>query len=171
MNQPNDPCNSGASERKLFYEKQIEIIYQGYGKHYTDIVRSMSDKIFNWAFTLNTGGLAVTITFMGAAIKWHSLTYAGLMPFVIMIVIYGLGIISIVFAAFFEHVRFAKKGHLLDSFYDEFAEDKITANAFIEKLPPKICCYDWIVSKLEKTSYVLFLIGLISAMVVLFYKV
>lgn len=161
MNKQNNPYDQKINEISCRHRNQIEMIYRGYGKHYTDIVRSMSDKIFNWAFTLNTGGLVVTITFMGAAIKWHSFTLRDLIPFLIMIIVYGLGSISITAAAFCEHKRFNIKGGLLDKFFDEFNEEKITANEFMEKLPPKISCYDWIVSKLEKTSYVLFFIGII----------
>lgn len=156
----------------LFEQRMDEIVmmYRGYGKHYTDIVRSMSDKIFNWAFTLNTGGLSVTIIFMGAAIKWHSFTFKELIPFLIMITIYGLGIASITVAAFSEHTRFDKKGILLDKFFDKFNKGKISADEFIEKTPPKICGYDWIVSKLEKTSYMLFFVGIIATLSVLLCK-
>jgi len=170
MNKQNDPYNQKINEMSSQHRNQIEMMYRGYGKHYTDIVRSMSDKIFNGAFTLNTGGLAVTITFMGAAIKWHSFAFKDLFPFLIMIIIYGLGIVSIVIVAIFEHIRFNKKGTILDSFFCEFNEKKITANEFMEKLPPKIFYLDWIVSKLEKSSYWLFSVGLTIAVAFLICK-
>lgn len=147
--------------------QQIEIMYRGYGKHYTDIVRSMSDKLFNWAFTLNTGGLAVSITFMSATIKWDAASWQTLISFFILIFIFSLGIGCIVLAAKLEHSRFNQKGLKLDSYMDEFNAGKISMPEFINKLPPKIPCLDFFVSKIENGSYYIFFLGIVSALVII----
>lgn len=65
----NDPYNELCSNMDPKYRQEVIRIYQGYGAHYISIINSMSNKIFNWAFTLNTGGLAVTIAFIGATFE------------------------------------------------------------------------------------------------------
>lgn len=152
------------------YRQQIEIMYRGYGKHYTDIVRSMSDKLFNWAFTLNTGGLAVSITFMSATIKWDAASWQTLISFFILIFIFSLGIAGIVLAAKLEHSRFHQKGRKLDFYMDELNAGKISTSEFIEKLPPKTPCLDFFVPWLENASYCIFFLGIISALGIIILK-
>ena len=65
--------NTGNKQQFGHDFESINDLFQGYGKYYTTICRSMADIIFNWAFALNTGGIITTVTFMGAALKWEKL--------------------------------------------------------------------------------------------------
>lgn len=150
--------------------KQIEMMYRGYGTYYTEIVRSMSDKIFNWAFTLNTGALAISITFMGAAIKWDSASWPKLLPFLILIVIFSTGIGCIVVAAKLEHLRFDTKGSKLDGLFNEFNSTDMSMTEFLNKFPPKTSCLDFSVSWLENLSYYIFFLGVILSLGIITFK-
>lgn len=140
--------------------QQAEFIYRNLGKYYTEIVRSMSDKIFNWAFTLNTGGLIATITFMASAIRWSNFTLKDSRPFVCLLIIFGLGVLFIVLSAKFEHKRFENKGKKLDNLYSEASSDH-----FIKEIPPQTHCYDFFVPLMENLSYLLFFIGLFVSVI------
>jgi hypothetical protein len=108
-----NPYKKKINEIAPFHLDELAKMYRGYGGYYNSIVRSLSDKIFNWAYTLNGGGIALTITFMGAAIKWDSLSKGDFYSFLLPISFFAFGIISVIFASFFEHHRFVKKGALL----------------------------------------------------------
>lgn len=146
--------------------EQIEMIYRGHGRYYTDIIRTMSDKLFNWAFTLNTGGLTATITFIAASIHWKACSYQDISPFLIFIRLFGLGILSIVISSFLEHKRFSKKGKLLDRYY----ENATTVDEFMKNIPPKTNCYDTFAPLLMYISYILFFSGLIVSIFTLIHK-
>lgn len=160
-------------KEERYCSEQIEIMYRGYGKYFTDIIRSMSDKIMNWAFALNTGGLFATVAFMGAVIKSDSNLTPSLKPFVFIILIFSLGILFIVKAAILEHKRFEKKGELLEGCFNEYNcsnDEKTAADNFLAKMPPETPCYDCVVSKLECVSYLLFFVGMIVALFFLICK-
>lgn len=148
--------NPSADENKV-----VEFIYRNYGKYYTDIVRSMSDKIFDWVFALNTGALTATITFMAVAIKWKDFAFDEVLPFLMPLVIFFLGICSITAAAFLEHRRFETKGKQLDEVYSK----RKLNQEFLDKIPPKTECYDLIVPFFERASYFLFCIGFIISII------
>jgi hypothetical protein len=158
--------NEADSRNTTHTTEQIEIMYRGYGKYYTEVVRAMSDKIFNWAFTLNTGALTATITFMAVAIRWKNFSSHDILPFLILMIIFGSGILSIVISAFLEQERFCKKGKLLDKYY----ENRENSEQFINKIPPPTNCYDTLVPLLEYLSYTLCFSGIIIAVIGILYK-
>jgi len=167
MSNCDNPYDKKADKLSSVYTAQIVNIYRTYGEYYTGIVRTMSDKIFNWAFTLNTGGLAITISFLGAVLKWRTTAFKGIYPFLIPMIIFAFGIILIVIAAICEHRRFAGKGELLENDFEEFNNCKITAQELINKMSPKIKHLDTMTPLLEKGSYVLFLIALVVSIIFL----
>ncbi len=131
--------------------RKVEMEYRGFCQHYTGIVRSMSDKMYNWAFTLNTGALAGTIAFMGTK---EIILFSPLIVFI-------CGIISIVISALCERHRFSKRSNLLENNFKKLIKgDGITtAEEFRDKLSPKIKFFDTITRCSEKLSWALFIIG------------
>lgn len=145
---------------------EISFIYRGQGAYFTSIIRGMSDIGFNWAFTLNTGALAVVVGFMGAVIKWGDLSCKDILSFVLIELIFSLGIVSIVVAVKFEHKRFSEKAKLLDINFHNLVNDRINPKVFMENIPSK-STLDWLTPLFENISYILFFIGLISSIFIL----
>lgn len=162
--------NDSAGRDSKYAFEQIEKMYRSYGKYYTDIIHRMSDKIMNWAFALNTGGIFATVGFMGAVIKKSSIPISG---FLVTMGVFGLGILSIVIAAMLEQKRFERLGKFLEksfSKYNSNADKKTAVNDFLTEVSYEDSCHYYIVCILEIVSHLLFLIGLIVAVCFLIYK-
>ena len=161
---------SGANEPNNHELNQIINWYRSHGDYYTGIVREMSDKLFSWAFALNTGALAVTLTFMGASVKWGSTECKEIVLFLVLIAMFSLGILTIILAAQWEQERFSEKGDALDKGMKNLDEQKITYSQFLNLVPYKVKFYDKASPGAQVASYVLFFLGLVVGAVLIFIK-
>ena len=156
--------NQFIKQEKRMRNMKVEEVAECYriqGEYYTDIVSNMSDKIFNWAFTLNTGGLLATITFMGAVIKQKDRADSF---FIILIILFGLGIFAILISVFLERRRFERKGKLLDNNCEKFKRGKLNSEEFISRIyetPEGLNNLTLCVNFLTAISYILFSLGVI----------
>lgn len=132
---------------------EIKAQYRGYGRHYTDIVKEMSGRLFSWIFILNTGGVAVVAPYL--IYKNNPLLF-------IPIIIFAIGIILIFCAVKCEHIRFANKGAKLDELFYDLFRGHIALEHYRKSIPPKVDFYDKATPFLENLSLVFFLLGLIS---------
>lgn len=168
-NQPSNRDPFNRFYRNMSPEHRFEVIriYRGYGEHYTSVVNRMSNMLFNWAFTLNTGGLVATIAFIGATLGLEILSKLAIL-YIFLILVFCLGILFTCISGILEHKRFLQKGEILDSTFDDFQDNKITGNAFFNTLPPKLECLDKATSLFLKLSFFIFALGLLVGIISLF---
>ena len=104
----------------------------------------MADKLFNWAFALNTGGIPVTITFYASTISKEKIKFPNTV-FISLLVLFGLGVCTAILAVYIEQQRFMKKGSELDKAIEQhnvFSQDG--RNNFYKAIGPNSSqsCYD-----------------------------
>lgn len=139
-------------------KSEIVRIYQTLGKYYTDIGRDFSKLLFNWIFALNTGGFALTISYIGAT---QPNTNSKCL-FISTCIIFALGIIFAFLGAIFERLRFSKKGALLDHKFDDYQNNikDLSEREFLTAIQNTTPYYDKFVPFLEYSSIVIFFVGL-----------
>lgn len=148
-------------------KKSLYAVYQECGRYYTDIICSLSDKIFNLLFVLNSGGLIGIITILSSFIdkpnhqKLLTLcTWLGTFFFI--------GLIFIIIAIILEHYRFSKKGELLNKNFNLLQTDKMTVIDFQKNLSLETISQNtvWF---FELLSIFMFTLGLLKGLVYLLY--
>lgn len=163
MTNSDDRYNKKFNELTSDERQKLINTYRKLGEFYTKVAHKTANSIFNWGFTLNTGGLAATIAFMNGSLSKTALSFTPL------IFIFTLGIIAIVLALFLENSRFKEKGTVLEKKFKELDEGKITCNEFLSSVFPTTSdCCEKMVLNAEKTSYALFFLGLLIAILIFF---
>ncbi|HAT1994251.1 TPA: hypothetical protein I8010_002088 [Legionella pneumophila] len=137
-------------------ENQIKERYRAFGDYYTKLTVSLNDKLYNWIFILNTGGVIIITPYM--------LDKKNLL-FLIPISIFILGIITIFIAVLFERIRFIEKGKKLDEIHREYFNKIITQEYLEKNIPAKISFYDKASPIAEIISVLLFFIGLVASLI------
>lgn len=160
MESTEDPFDKKINDLPCNHRIQIQKFYQGFGNYYTELEKSLAARISNWAFTLNTGGLAGFITFIGVT-KQSDTPFKFI--YYIIFIMFVVGILFIITSVFLEKKRFEISGAQLEESWKSFNEGRITAKKFMDNVPnPWFSCW---VDYLEISSYIFFLLGLLfSAM-------
>lgn len=141
--------------------EEVTSFYRKYGQYTTEICRTMSDTLFNWAFYLNGGGLIALAAFLSTNKK---INFCAIIPSIFLFLLFAVGIILIIIAAYHEQKRFDEKGEALDNAFQEFLDNKITAQSFIASVPYRTK-YDYSTPLLEKTSFILGCAGIFLGIV------
>ena len=92
--------------------EEVTSFYRKYGQYTTEICRTMSDTLFNWAFYLNGGGLIALAAFLSTNKK---INFCAIIPSIFLFLLFAVGIILIIIAAYHEQKRFDEKGEALDN--------------------------------------------------------
>ncbi len=126
-----------------------------------DTVNSYSSMLYQWYFILNSGGLIGTITLLSFKLgKFYIPLCASLL------IIFFLGIVSIVAANILEAKWFKKSASKIDENYNLFTTDQITKKELFELMDEDVQSYKWI-TICEWLSPALFSFGFITGVVYL----
>jgi len=154
-----------ASEMGGFECSEVHRIYEKSCNYPNRIIEKYSDRLITIPFTLNTGGLAILIGYLGATNK-VSVNYATISG----IIFFLAGIFTNVAVTYLEKNRFIKKAQIIEKLYDRFQNNEITGEKFFEykQSKSKIKYADFWVGKIEFLSYLAFLIGVVMSAISVF---
>lgn len=156
----NESLNKKFPDLSPHYRKELVRIYRGHADHANRIVSDSNKTLVNWIFILNTGALTATIYYIQ---QKEQLQYN---LFIVSIVLFILGIISIYFSIYFEKKKFEEKGLYLDKEFIKLQNTEVTGKDFLANL--------YTVKEvnlpqhLESLSAALFLIGVFYSLIILF---
>jgi hypothetical protein len=145
--------------------EQIIYFYRGHGQYITEICRTMSDILFNWAFYLNGGGLIAIAAFVGTIEK---ISFCKLISILFLLFLFAAGTIFIIVAAHYEQKRFAEKGKVLEEAFGKFQNNEITAQSFFSSAHHRTK-YDYWAPCLEKLSFVCGCSGILLGMIAMIF--
>ncbi|MBI2790388.1 MAG: hypothetical protein HYX61_00400 [Gammaproteobacteria bacterium] len=148
------------SKMSRIEKKEIEEIVWATKSHNTDTINSYNYILYKWYFILNAGGLVGIVTLLSLSSKDNQII--GLC--VILIVIFFLGILSIITANNLEITRFEKDSENIMAEFDAFKKDKSSDSYLLEKIN-KDSYPAHLATKFEYLSLGFFIIGIILGIV------
>lgn len=145
-------------DEKINYAKNI----------YLQMVHAYDLIIYKCYFILNGGGLAGIITLL--TIEEKNKNVCSFWFYVLLILIFFLGIASIIFSTKLERKKFEKDYDNTFEEFEKYKQNKICRSDFINKINSENCECDW-AKIFEWASFGFFIFGVIVGIIFLFLKV